>query len=127
MSAKFAIVGIVLGTMLVGPAMASGAQGPLGIAVGNTVTADYGADGKLTANFHSDGTVDFVFPDGNKSHQQWIANKDFFCMIHPSDPGTRLSYRCERNTIMGKKLGESWKTIDSEGKPMTVSVRRSVS
>lgn len=127
MSARFTMVGIVLGALLAGPAMASGAQGAMGIAVGNTVTADYGADGKLTANFHSDGTVDFVFPDGNKSHQQWIANKDFFCMIRPSDPGTRLSYRCERNTVKGKKLGESWQTVDSEGKKMTVIVRRSTS
>ena len=96
---------------------------PMGIALGNLLVGDYGDQGKVTAAFDPDGTVALTFPDGTSAKEYWIADDNYFCMIRkPGDDG-KMSYRCERNMIAGKKIGQSWQQIDSEGLPVTISIQ----
>ena len=96
---------------------------PMGIALGNLLVGDYGDQGKVTAAFDPDGTVALTFPDGTSAKEEWIADDDYFCMIRkPGDDG-KMSYRCERNMIAGKKIGQRWQQVDSEGLPVTISIQ----
>ncbi|TPG42614.1 hypothetical protein EAH79_01680 [Sphingomonas koreensis] len=95
----------------------------MGIALGNLLVGDYGDQGKVTAAFDRDGTVALTFPDGTSAKQDWIADDNYFCMIRkPVDDG-KMTYRCERNMIAGKKIGQSWQQVDSEGLPVTISIQ----
>lgn len=117
------LVATALSAMLVvSPSIAAPDAGPMGIAIGNLLVGDYGAQGKVTGAFDADGTVALTFPDGTKRTQRWIADANYFCMIATPAADGKISYRCERNMISGKKLGESWKQIDSEGLPVTISI-----
>jgi hypothetical protein len=108
--------------LITSPCIAAASAGPMGIAIGNLLVGDYGAQGKVTGAFDSDGTVALTFPDGSKRTQRWVADANYFCMIASPGSDGKFSYRCERNMINGKKLGESWKQVDSEGLPVTISI-----
>lgn len=95
----------------------------MGIAIGNTVVADYGEKGKVVGDFNADGTVDWVFPSGEKSHQRWIADDKFFCTMKSTSEETAFTYRCERNMLAGKKLGQHWRYVDSTGEPVMLTVQ----
>jgi hypothetical protein len=64
-----------------------------------------------------------TFPDGTKRRQAWVADVRYFCMIVMPGADGKMDYRCERNLIAGKKLGETWKQVDSDGKTATISVQ----
>ena len=53
----------------------------------------------------------------------WIADADHFCMIAKPTADGKMGYRCERNLIAGKKLGQKWQQVDSEGLPVTISIQ----
>ncbi len=105
------------------PSNANSASNPMGIALGNELTGDYGAEGKVTAIFKRDGTVAMTFPDGTKANRRWVADSYFFCIIATPNASGKIDYRCERNLITGHKLAESWQQVDSEGKTATITVR----
>ena len=105
------------------PAIAATPGDPMGIAIGNLLIGDYGKDGKVTAAFVRDGTVALTFPDGTKRQQRWIADSNFFCMIATPGADGKMGYRCERNLISGKTVGQHWKQVDSEGMSMDVSIQ----
>lgn len=122
MNGRLLVTAAVASLLLASPSFAAPATGPMGIAIGNLLVGDYGAQGKVTGAFDPDGTVALTFPDGTKRTQRWIADSNYFCMIATPAADGKISYRCERNMISGKKLGESWKQIDSEGMPVTISI-----
>lgn len=123
MKAAICVFWMLAGCSILTPAVAATPPGPMGIAVGNTLTADYGAKGKVVGNFNADGTVDWTFPDGQKSTQRWMANDDYFCTMESTSKGTAFTYRCERNMLAGKKLGQPWQYVDSTGTPVTIVVQ----
>lgn len=123
MSTKSFIIASIASLSAGLPAIAATPGDPMGIAIGNLLVGDYGKDGKVTGAFANDGTVALTFPDGTKSQQHWIADSNVFCMIATPGADGKMGYRCERNLISGKKLGEHWKQVDSEGMSMDVSVQ----
>ncbi len=122
---KFSILiaNAILCLAFAAPSNAKSASNPMGIALGNELIGDYGAEGKVTAMFNRNGTVALTFPDGTKANQRWVADSNFFCMIAAANASGKMGYRCERNLIAGHKLGESWQQVDSEGKTATITVR----
>jgi hypothetical protein len=118
----FVIAATALVSILVTPATAAPSN-PMGLAIGNLLVGDYGSEGKVTAAFDSDGTVAMTFPDGTKRRQAWVADTKYFCMIKIPDADGKMDYRCERNMIAGKTLGQTWQQVDSEGKTVTISVQ----
>ena len=122
MTARNIVLG-VLATIALTTAADAGTKNPMGIAIGNTLVSDYGSQGKVTAVFAADGTVALTFPDGTSAQQVWIADDDHFCMIAKPTADGKMSYRCERNLIAGKKLGQKWQQVDSEGLPVTISIQ----
>lgn len=123
MKAQLCTLGTLAALVLAAPATAAAPPGPMGIAIGNTLIADYGDQGKVIGNFNADGTVDWTFPDGKKSHQRWMADNDYFCTVEATPKGAAFSYRCERNMLAGKKLGQHWQYVDSKGAPVTIVVK----
>ena len=124
MRTEFLILTTITGLAVAAPSNAMQASNPLGIAVGNRMTGDYGSDGKVIADFNADGTVALTFPDGTKSNQRWIADSRYFCMIASKSNSEKITYRCERNLIAGHKLDQSWKQIDSEGNAAIMTIRK---
>lgn len=123
MTAKIVIFGALASLILTSSSLAASKQSPMGIALGNVLVGDYGSQGKVTAAFDPDGTVAMTFPDGTKRRQAWVADANYFCMIAIPGSDGKMGYRCERNLIAGKKLGETWQQIDSEGQTATISVQ----
>ena len=123
MKRRILILGATVGVAALTPAAAKQASSPMGIALGNLLVGDYGAQGKVTAAFDPDGTVAMTFPDGTSARQDWVADANYFCMIRKPEADGKLGYRCERNLIAGKKLGQSWQQIDSEGLPVKISIQ----
>ncbi|TPG46395.1 hypothetical protein EAH76_23570 [Sphingomonas glacialis] len=109
--------------MITAPSLAVTKSGPLGLALGNVLVGDYGSEGKVTAAFDADGTVGMTFPDGTKRRQAWVADANYFCMIVKPGADGKMDYRCERNMTAGKKLGQTWQQVDSEGKTVTISIQ----
>ena len=107
MKAGLCMLGALAGFVFAAPAFAATPVALTGVAVGNTVTFDYGQPGKVIANFNADGTVDFTFPNGEKWNQRWNAN--FVCTMKAPSEEAALIYRCERNMIAGEKLGQHWR------------------
>ena len=123
MKVGLCMLGALAGFAFAAPAFAATPAALMGVAIGNTVIIDYGQQGKVIANFNVDGTVDFTFPNGEKSNQRWIADANFICTMKATDEETAFTYRCERNMIAGKKLGQHWHYVDSTGAPATVTVQ----
>lgn len=123
MHARNFIVGALIMLSSVTPSIAATKANPMGIAIGNMLIGDYGEKGKVTGAFDADGTVALTFPDGSKRRQAWIADANYFCMIATPGADGKMGYRCERNLIAGKKLGQSWQQVDSEGLPVTIVVQ----
>lgn len=116
----------LLSTLVPSASFAASTGNPMGIAIGNLLVGDYGSEGKVTAAFDPDGTVAMTFPDGGAATQKWVADANFFCMIETPAANGKMGYRCERNLIQGKKLGEVWQQVDSEGKTVSISVQKRV-
>lgn len=123
MTVKTLILGALASLTIASPSLAAPAQSPMGIAIGNVLVGDYGSKGKVTGEFDADGTVALTFPDGSKRRQAWVADANYFCMIVMPGADGKMDYRCERNLIAGKKLGETWQQIDSEGQTATISIQ----
>lgn len=123
MQLKAIVPGIFALMTISTPGSAASKQGPLGEALGNVLVGDYGSKGKVTAAFDADGTVAMTFPDGSKRRQAWIADSSYFCMIVRPEADGKMDYRCERNLMAGKKLGETWQQIDSQGETVTISIQ----
>ena len=117
------MLGALASLTLATPLVAAPKQSPMGIALGNVLVGDYGAKGKVTAAFDPDGTVAMTFPDGSKRRQAWVADANYFCMIQIPGADGKMGYRCERNLIAGKKIGQTWQQVDSEGDTATISVQ----
>lgn len=123
MNIKILIPVALASLTIASPSWAAPKQNPMGIALGNVLVGDYGSQGKVTAAFDPDGTVAMTFPDGTKRRQAWVADANYFCMIAIPGADGKMGYRCERNLIAGKKLGETWQQVDSEGLTATISVQ----
>ncbi len=123
MNIKILIPVALASLTIASPSLAAPKQNPMGIALGNVLVGDYGSQGKVTAAFDPDGTVAMTFPDGTKRRQAWVADANYFCMIAIPGADGKMGYRCERNLIAGKKLGETWQQVDSEGLTATISVQ----
>lgn len=123
MTAKTLILGALAALTIAAPALAASQQSPIGLALGNMLVGDYGAQGKVTAAFDPDGTVAMTFPDGTKRRQAWVADANYFCMIAIPGADGKMGYRCERNLLAGKTLGQSWQQVDSEGQTATISIQ----
>lgn len=117
------MLGALASLTLATPSAAASKPGPMGVAVGNVLVGDYGAKGKVTGAFDPDGTVAMTFPDGTKRRQAWIADANYFCMIMVPEADGKMGYRCERNMTAGKKLGQTWEQIDSEGAAVSISIQ----
>ena len=124
MFAKTLLLGALASLSVATPSLAASKLNPMGLALGNLLIGDYGSQGKVTAAFDPDGTVALTFPDGTKRRQAWVADANYFCMIVIPGADGKMGYRCERNMIAGKKLGESWQQVDSEGQTATISIQR---
>lgn len=122
MKAGLCMLGALAGFVFAAPSFAATPEAPMGIAIGNTVTLDYGQKRKLIANFNADGTVDFIFPNGKQSKQRWLADANFVCAVKATSEESAFTYRCEHNMFAGKKLGQHWHYVDSTGAPATVTV-----
>lgn len=123
MNARLFVVGAMASASILVTPATTAPDRPLGLAIGNLLVGDYGSEGKVTAAFDTDGTVAMTFPDGTKRRQAWVADAKYFCMITIPAADGKMDYRCERNMIAGKKLGQTWQQIDSEGKTVTISVQ----
>ena len=123
MKVALCMLGALAGFTFAAPAFAATPAAPMGVAIGNTVIIDYGQQGKVIANFDADGTVDFTFPNGEKSRQRWLADANFVCTVKTTTEGNAFTSRCEHNMIVGKKLGQHWHYVDSTGAPATVTVQ----
>ena len=123
MTVKTLILGALASLTIVAPSLAASKPSPMGIALGNVLIGDYGSKGKVTAAFDPDGTVALTFPDGTKRRQAWVAYAHYFCMIVMPGADGKMDYRCERNLIAGKTLGQTWQQVDSEGQTATLSIQ----
>lgn len=123
MTANTIMLGALASLTFAAPSAAAPNTNPMGIAIGNVLVGDYGAKGKVTAAFDADGTVAMTFPDGTKRRQAWVADANYFCMIMMPGADGKMGYRCERNLIAGKKLGQTWQQVDSEGATATISIQ----
>ncbi len=123
MKVQLCRLGTLAALLIASPVIAATPPDPMGIAIGNTVILDYGQQGKVIGNFDADGTVGFTFPNGEKSRQRWIADANFICTMKATSKEAAFTYRCERNMLAGKKLGQRWHYVDSTGAPATVTVQ----
>lgn len=123
MTARILILGALASLTIAAPSLAAPKQSPMGIAIGNLLIGDYGAKGKVIGAFDADGTVALTFPDGTKRRQAWVADANYFCMIMMPGSDGKMDYRCERNLIAGKNLGQTWQQVDSEGQTATLSIQ----
>lgn len=117
------IIGALASLALATPAVAAPKVSPTGIAVGNVLVGDYGSKGKVTAAFDPDGTVAMTFPMAPSGARHGSPTRTIFCMIMVPGADGKMGYSCERNLIAGKKLGETWQQVDSEGETATISVQ----
>jgi hypothetical protein len=124
MKSRIVLLCCLLSAAVPSASFAATTGNPLGIAIGNLLVGDYGSEGKVTAAFDPDGMVAMTFPDGGTAKQRWVADANFFCMIATPAADGKMGYRCERNLIQGKKLGEVWQQVDSEGKTVSISVQK---
>lgn len=109
----------------IAPLTAVCAKGAMASSVGNTLIVDYGKEGKLTFKLKADGTFTMVTPTGAPISGHWLADDNYMCTITTKPvPKPGSSDRCERILYPNKKVGETWKQVDSYGDPVTLTIQR---
>lgn len=98
-------------------------EGPLALAIGNTVVVTYATGEVVQLHLRADGTLDILAPDGGVETGHWLADERYFCIVnhHPRyEIGQNL--RCEELDLSDKALGESWDHTDSYGYEVAIVV-----
>lgn len=121
---------LILSTVLIATAgfiSSSGVQAKdaMAAAVGNTLIVDYGKEGKLTFKLKADGSFTMVTPTGAPVAGHWLADDQYMCTITTKPvPKPGNSDRCEHILYPDKKIGDTWKQVDSYGDPVTLTIQR---
>lgn len=120
---------IAIATLLtvatIAPLSAVSAKDAMASAVGNTLIVDYGKEGKLTFKLKADGSFTMVTPTGAPISGHWLADDKYMCTITTQPvPKPGNSDRCEQILYPDKKVGDTWKQVDSYGDPVTLTIQR---
>lgn len=107
------------------PLSAASAKTAMAASVGNTLIVDYGKEGKLIFKLKADGSFTMVTPAGAPIAGHWLADDNYMCTITTNPvPKPGNADRCERILYPDKKIGDSWKQVDSYGDPVTLTIQR---
>lgn len=121
---SIAIASLIIAAVIT-PVTAVCAKGAMASSVGNTLIVDYGKEGKLTFKLKADGSFTMVTPSGAPISGHWLADDNYMCTITTKPvPKPGSSDRCERILFPNKKVGDTWKQVDSYGDPVTLSIQR---
>ncbi|TPG46393.1 hypothetical protein [Sphingomonas glacialis] len=118
-------VATLLTAALIAIPTAASAKGAMAASVGNTLIVDYGEEGKLTFKLKADGSFTMMPPTGAPISGHWLADDNYMCTITTKPvPKPGNADRCERILYPNKKVGETWKQVDSYGDPVTITIQR---
>lgn len=116
--------GLILASVVLAAGPATAQTSGTGLTVGNTLTGVY-EEGNIVVKLKRDGSYSMTVPDGTGLTGHWVADHEYLCMINDrTKPNSGYSTRCEKISFAGRKFGESWKFVDSYGKPVTLTITK---